>query len=70
MILDYCNPAFPEPPLEPRYPHTWLSCQDTNGCNEPIYEGDEYYEIDGYVLCADCGKKYIDELYKHIAGGD
>lgn len=31
-----------------------------NGCN--IYEGDDYYDVNGYIVCEDCKIKYINRF--------
>jgi formylmethanofuran dehydrogenase subunit E len=54
-------------PLEPPEDKPKYICEDTSGCNEPIYEGEDYYRVDGYILCEDCGRRYLDELYKKRA---
>ena len=46
----------------------WGVCGDTMSCDTPIYPGDEYYEVDGYILCGKCGRAYMDELYRRRAG--
>ena len=57
----------PEPSLDPPEAIPLFHCEDTSGCGEPIYEGEEYYEIDGFKLCEEHGKEYINALYKRTA---
>jgi len=33
-------------------------------CNEPIYENEEYYEIDGHTLCDYCMDDYLADIKK------
>jgi len=55
--------GYPDPERNPP-----LICEDTSGCAAPIYPGDTYYEVDGLILCEECGREYLDELYKREAG--
>jgi len=45
-----------------------LMCDDTNGCDTRIYPGDTYYDVDGLILCEECGREYLDALYRKRAG--
>ena len=40
-------PLAPEPPKPPVFAHCDL-------CDEPIYDGDEYYELDDHKYCEAC----------------
>lgn len=42
---DSCGECQPEPKL---------TC---NTCGEPIYEGDPYFEIDGFEYCTECAEE-------------
>lgn len=35
-------------------------------CNQEIYEGEEYYEFNGTIVCQDCIDDFISE-YKKVA---
>lgn len=37
-------------------------------CGKPIYEGDEYYDIDDHTVCIDCALDFLDEKCKEING--
>jgi hypothetical protein len=43
-----------EPPEE----RVVMQCTD---CDCDIYEGDDYYDIDGYIICIDCITDYKKE---------
>lgn len=30
-------------------------------CEEPLYVDDEYFELDGQILCEDCAKDWLDD---------
>lgn len=49
------------PWLEPDEPRVVLCCDK---CKEPIYEGDEYYDFYGDILCAECGEEYVEGAKK------
>lgn len=50
-----CHPRCPNAPEPPIFD----TCEK---CGEPIYEGDEYVEIDDSVFCTDCAEStYADE---------
>lgn len=51
--------GYPEPMDAPLY-----LCEDTGGCGAPIYPGDDYYEVDGFILCEECGRAYLDEKFR------
>lgn len=40
-------------------PKPFFKC-DCEGCN--IYEGDYYYDVNGYIVCEDCKIKYINRF--------
>lgn len=54
--------GYPEPEEKPLF-----ICGDTGGCGAPIYPGDMYYDVDGFVLCEDCGRDYLDQQYRRTA---
>lgn len=43
-------------------------------CKDPLYFDDEYYEIEGDILCEDCAQKWLDNqknwVSEHMAYGD
>lgn len=61
--MDY----IPEPRLDPCEPEPVYLCEDSRGCRNGIYDGEPYYEIDGFLLCEACGKRYLDALYQKRA---
>ena len=40
---------------------------DCDNCSETIYEGQKYYDFDGYRVCEDCVDDYIRE-HRRTAG--
>lgn len=54
--------GYPEPVDAPLF-----LCQDTGGCGAPIYPGDTYFDVDGFILCEDCGRAYLDERFGRTA---
>lgn len=52
MICEHCrqNPHHPQCPMADD-PPIYAHCE---ACHEPIYEGDEYYEIDDHNYCEAC----------------
>ena len=53
----------PELPLEPREPITVTTCIH---CGEDIRVGDDYYHIDGWDYCENCGEVKLGE-FKRVA---
>lgn len=66
-MIAYRDTRIPEPPLEPPDPPPWRYCGAPGGCGEPIYRGDGYYMVDGSALCEECGRRYLDCLYRRTA---
>ena len=57
MSNDFSDKWYLEPPdIQPR-----KMC-DCRNCGWGLYEGDEYYEIDGECYCEDC----VEKLYRKI----
>jgi len=63
-------PATPDTQLDEPGQHIFAECQGTEKvkCRETICCGDEYYNIDGLILCKSCGEIYLEYLYKRTAG--
>ena len=60
--------AMPEPPLEPRErdPYDVAPLHYCEECGSEILLGEEYYDIEGRKVCADC----VETLYLRRAGYD
>ena len=60
----------PEAPIEEPEQRIFAECQGTEHvkCKDSICFGDEYYNIDGLMLCKSCGEIYLEYLYKRTAG--
>lgn len=46
-MMHPCHPRCPNSPEPPIFAHCSF-------CGEPIYDGDDYYEIDDYKYCEAC----------------
>ncbi|MDD4715904.1 MAG: hypothetical protein PHT34_05115 [Oscillospiraceae bacterium] len=58
--------GYPQPEEKPLF-----VCQGTGGrCGAPIYEEDFYYDVDGSVLCEECGPDYFSRRFGKRAARD
>ena len=39
-----------------------------NECGGDIYEGNDYYNFDGDIVCEDCQRDYVREHFRRCAG--
>lgn len=53
-----CSDYIPERPLDPPEDKVFAMCDH---CGGEIYEGEEYYEIDGDLIHEDCLLDYVKE---------
>ena len=49
----------------PEYDEPTSQCK-CNNCGEELFEGDEYYELDGEVLCRYCAEEWLDYHKKWV----
>ena len=50
----------PEPPLDPPEDVVFATCDH---CGGEIYEGEEYYYIDGQYICEDCLSDFAEKYF-------
>lgn len=55
-MFNYC----PEPPLDPPEDVVFAMCDH---CGGEIYEGEEYYDIDGQYIHEDCLRDFAEDYF-------
>lgn len=52
--------------IDSEYPEIEPYCQ-CDMCGEPIYDGEDYWDINGDIVCEDCLLEYM-QCFKRTAG--
>lgn len=50
-----------EQALEPKEPVVFCTCDE---CGQDIYEGEEYWVIDGCTVCDDCLRDFAEKYFE------